>query len=246
MDDYVEFLKFNNASDELINKIINIVRYSKNEEEYTKIINNLYFVYEIFNYIGFTDKEINNYLNNFYNSSIITYDKSEIIKIAYVLNEVGVQSLITNFDEPLRNGLMYKRIFMRDFYSKLTNNYDHRRGLSFLSLDERKVYGYDFSFASKGIVIEGNNFPKYCPDCGNKMKIRKDNVSTFMQCPSCKKIVHRDKYIPAVSSDAELEVFLNKILVINNKHISVDKYIEIASMDLYKKFFMERLKSAKK
>lgn len=221
--DYVEFLKLNGASNELINNVIDKIVLKLNDEEYKTFLNKLEFVYDIFMSIGFSNNEINDFLSNSSNVNILKKDKKEIIKIVYVLNRVGVQRLLTDPDEPLRNGLMYKRIFMRDLYLKLKNGYEYRSGLGLLSSSELEAYGSKYKLATKTIKEDDEKLPDHL-----------------------KELLKDGKKISSVSSDAELERFLDKVLVVNNKHVTVDKFIEMASTNFYKNYMLNKLKGKKK
>lgn len=221
--DYIEFLEANNASNELINKVMDIV-VKLNDDDYRNFLSKLEFVYDMFAYIGFSNDEVNDFLNNFYNVGILRKDKKEIIKIIYVLNRVGVQRLITDINEPLKNGLLYKRIFMRDFYLKLKNGYDYRIGLGLLSTSEIEAYGTKYRLGVKTITEkEKDDIPKYTYD-----------------------LVKGNKVIPSISSDKELEDFLDKIIIVNDKHYTVDEYIKIASNSLYRKYLQSKLNGKQK
>lgn len=150
---YVEFLEEKYVDKSTISKIINAVNNDKIDDINEKIVK----IYEILNYAGFSDEQIEIFLSN--NTSKLKWDFSEFIKIAYVLGSIGLvdEMFEVKSHGHIQNLANYKRVFMRNILAEKSGRYFQRTNsrttaCSFLTAGETDAYGLKYNLNSGAMI----------------------------------------------------------------------------------------------
>lgn len=150
---YVDFLEGKYVDKSTISKIINAVNNDKINDINEKIVK----IYEILNYAGLSDEQIEIFLSN--NTSKLKWDFSEFIKIAYVLGSIGLVDEMFEVKHAghIQNLANYKRIFVRNILAEKSGRYFRRTNsrttaCSFLTTREAEAYGAKYNLNSDAMI----------------------------------------------------------------------------------------------
>ncbi len=150
---YVDFLEGKYVDKSTISKIINAVNNDKIDDINEKIVK----IYEILNYAGLSDEQIEIFLSN--NTSKLKWDFSEFIKIAYVLGSIGLVDEMFEVKHAghIQNLSNYKRIFVRNILAEKSGRYFLRTNsrttaCSFLTTREAEAYGAKYNLNSDAMI----------------------------------------------------------------------------------------------
>lgn len=132
----IEILESKLANPRVVTKVANYLGTIKEID----IEKSLDFIYNIFNYIGISDEQIENIL--FLRTGILALKQEEIVKIAYVLQYTGLINELLSKPSYIKSINNYKRIFMRHTALLNNNGYNNKYspGISFLTVRGNDAY----------------------------------------------------------------------------------------------------------
>ena len=132
-NELINLLEEKYMADDTINVVLKYVMVHDNSD-IIKTINN---IYDIFSYAGLNNDQIELLIKK--NVRILNSSKSEMLKLACVLQEVNLNDEI--FSKPtIVSGITnYKRVFMRDFISKISEKRAYRKGVDFLTTSDNVI-----------------------------------------------------------------------------------------------------------
>lgn len=162
--DLIEYLKEKGIKDETINKIL--IFYGENEN--IDILKKIKFLFNIMNYAGVSNEQLDNLL--YLKTSILNKDNDEIIKTASILNETGMIDELFSKNSTCKNVIQYKRIFMRNFIAERSGRYNRKVSASFLTCSESDAYGtYLFDLDIKRVlnmsILNDNSLEQVLNSC---------------------------------------------------------------------------------
>ncbi len=140
-EELIDYLESKDFDAEEINKLL---VFSGNHEKINLMLN-LEFIYEILTYTGLIEEQIKLFVLQ--NLKVLTQDKSEIIKIAYVLNDADLISRLFGRLDCVRGIYLYKRIFMRNLLVNFSKRYINPVGAKFLICSDARAYVTDFNLS---------------------------------------------------------------------------------------------------
>lgn len=146
-NELIDFLEEKYMDNDTINAILKYD--SIHNTNSIKIIND---IYDIFNFIGLNNDYIEVLIRK--NISILDCSKSELVKIAYVLQEVNLNDEIFS-KYTIASGITnYKRVFMRDFVSKMSGRYEKYHGVDFLTASDSIAYSFKYNLNKNCDVLQ--------------------------------------------------------------------------------------------
>lgn len=149
----VEFLESKGMSSDGINKIIKFVMNKKEDINYVEL---LIKIYEIMNYAGLTDEQIELLICN--NINILEMEYSEIIKIAYILQDIGLVEEIFEKRSVYQKAMTnYKKLFIRNFVAKHGGRYLRTNSPAFLTDSDLNAYGEKYGLCVTAYQIFHKN-----------------------------------------------------------------------------------------
>lgn len=151
-NELINLLEEKYMADDTINVVLKYVMVHDNTD-IIKTINN---IYDIFSYAGLNNDQIELLIKK--NVRILNSSKSEMLKLACVLQEVNLNDEI--FSKPtIVSGITnYKRVFMRDFISKISEKRAYRKGVDFLTTSDNMAYSSKYNLNECCDVIQRGIF----------------------------------------------------------------------------------------
>ena len=153
-----------------------ILKYISNHN--IDVVEKINSIYDIFDFVGLSNEYIEVLIRK--TIGILDCSKSELVKIAYVLNEVNLNDEIFS-KVSIANGIInYKRVFMRDLISKLSGRFKTHKGVDFLTVGDNYAYGSKYNLnkscdvLQKGIYCDEaleNVLSKYLKFDGNNVTV---------------------------------------------------------------------------
>ena len=177
-NELIDYLKSRGMSNETIARVLCYCRNNENINYADKIE----FIFNILNYAGISDEQIEFILN--INTAIVDKTNSDIIKNAAVLHNTGMIDEIFSKERSGSKWSRYKRIFMRNIIAERSGRYQRSLSPEILVCEDLIAY--------------------------NKLKF----------CEDVRKVLNK-----RIDSDEELESVLDKSLMYNGRHVTVDEYI---------------------
>lgn len=151
--DMVEFLESKGMSSDGINRILRYVFNRKEDVNYLELLNK---IYEIMNYAGLNDDQIEILICN--NINILELEYSEIVKIAYILQDIGLVDEIFEKRSVYQKAMTnYKKMFIRNFIAKHGGRYLKTNSPAFLTDSDLNTYGEKYGLCVSAYQIFHKN-----------------------------------------------------------------------------------------
>lgn len=147
-NELIDLLEEKYMDNDTINAILNHCNHH-NDVDIIKVIND---IYDIFSFVGLSNDYIEVLIKK--NISILDCSKSELLKIAYILQEVNLNDEIFSKSTIASGITNYKRVFMRNFVAKISGRYEKYNGVDFLTASDSCAYGLKYNFNKNCDVLE--------------------------------------------------------------------------------------------